>query len=214
MKNIRKIITFLVILLIFSSALVLFRDQVILIDESLFHIIYGFSNPILDIILIPLTYFGSIYFWILIIIIAWIKKEKKLSIYLIYALVIDSLLSLSLKWIFRRARPENFLKKSIFLERNFGYSFPSGHSERAFSGATILSSFYTIFEYETVFYFLAALTAISRIYIGAHYPIDTLFGALVGIIAGNIILNLPTEKTQEKIEEIIHKIKILLKMKL
>ena len=207
MKNLGKIITLFIILLAFSFILILFKEQIIFIDENLFYIINSFSNPFLDGFFIPITYFGSLFFWIFIIIIAWMKKEKKLSIYLIYALLIDSLLSLSLKWTFQRARPENPLKKSIFIERDLSPSFPSGHAERAFSGAVILSSFYKIFEFETAFYILAFLTGISRIYLGVHYPIDTLFGALIGIIIGNIILNLPTKKTQEKIEEIIYKIK-------
>ncbi|NIO44914.1 MAG: phosphatase PAP2 family protein, partial [Candidatus Aenigmarchaeota archaeon] len=88
-----------------------------------------------------------------------------------------------------------------------GPSFPSGHTERAFSSAVILNSFYKILEFETAFYILAFLVSISRIYLGVHYPIDTLFGALIGIIIGNIILNLPTEKTQEKIEDIIYEVK-------
>ncbi|NIM47017.1 MAG: phosphatase PAP2 family protein [Candidatus Aenigmarchaeota archaeon] len=208
MKNLGKIITFFIILLILSFILILFRDQIFLIDESLFFIINGFSNPFLDGILIPITYFGSLIFWILVIIIAWIKKERKLSIYLLYAIIIDSLLSLSLKWVFRRARPEELLKKTILKERDLGPSFPSGHTERAFSGAVIVNSFYKILEFETAFYILAFLVGISRIYLAVHYPIDTLFGALIGIIIGNIILNLPTEKVQEKIEGFIFGIKM------
>jgi len=215
MKNLGKIIIFFIILFIFSFILLLFRDQILLIDESLFYIINGFSNPFLDVVFIPITYFGSIIFWIFIIIIAWIKNEKKLSVYLIYALVIDSLLSISLKWLFMRSRPsEDLLKKSIVVERAIGPSFPSGHTERAFSGAVILNSFYKIFEFETAFYILAILTGISRIYLGVHYPIDTLFGCLIGIISGYIILNLPTGRTQEKIEEIIYKTKFYLQEKL
>lgn len=208
MKNLGKIIIFSMILLILSLILILFRNQVIFIDESLFHAINGFSNPVLDIIFIPLTYFGSVFFWILVMIIAWIKKRKKLSVYLIYALIIDSILSLYLKWTFQRGRPDNFLKENILIERNFGSSFPSGHAERAFSGSIILSPFYNSIKFKTISYVLAILTGISRIYLGAHYPIDVLFGSLIGIISGNIILNLPTEKAQEKIENFVYEIRI------
>ena len=207
MKNLGKITTLLILLFILSFILVLFRDQILLMDENLFYYVNGFSNPVLDAIFIPLTYFGSMYFWIFIIIIAWVKNEKKLSVYLIYAIILDSVLSLSLKWMFMRSRPSESLIKSIVVEREFGPSFPSGHTERAFSGSVILSSFYKIFEYESVFYILAFLVAVSRIYLGVHYPIDTIFGALIGVIIGYIILNLPTEKTQHKIEDILYKIK-------
>ena len=207
MKNLGKIITFFIILLFFSFILIFFREQIISIDESLFQIINGFSNPFLDIIFIPLTHFGSIFFWVIIVLICWSRKEKKLAIYLIYSIIINSFLSFSLKWLFRRSRPSETLLKAVVVERSVGPSFPSGHAEMAFSGATILSYFYKIFEFETVFYILAIITAISRIYLGVHYPIDTLFGALIGIIIGNLILNLPTKKIQERIEDVVYRIK-------
>jgi undecaprenyl-diphosphatase len=195
MKNLGKIIIFLLVLLILSLILLLFKEQVIFIDENLFYAINNFSNPFLDVFFITLTYFGSVIFWILLIFVLWLKKDIKLSIYLFYALIIDSLLSLSLKFVFIRPRPpENFLKNSIFIE-NISPSFPSGHAERAFSGAVILSSFYKF----KIFYVLAILTGISRIYLGIHYPIDVLFGSLVGIIIGNLILNLPIKKLEKKL---------------
>jgi undecaprenyl-diphosphatase len=93
-----------------------------------------------------------------------------------------------------------------------GPSFPSGHSESVFSGNTILSSFSKDWKFKVVFYVLAILTAISRIYLGVHYPIDTLFGSLIGIIIGNFVLNLPTEKTEKKIDGAVKKIRKSLKL--
>ena len=202
MKNLGKIIIFSVILAILSLVFLLFRAQILALDESIFHVINGLSNPILDAILIPANYFGSIILWALLIIIFWLKKDKKLSIHLLYAMIINSFLSFFLKQIFMRPRPmENFIKENLPFEEDTGYSFPSGHAINAFSGVTILSSYYKS-KLRFLFYALAILTGISRIYIGVHFPLDVLFGSLIGIVIGNIVLNLPIHKIREDIEKI------------
>ncbi len=212
MKNPGKIIAFLIILLVFSVVLILFKEQAISIDESLFRIINGLSNPLLNAIFIPLNYLGSTLFWIILVVIFWIKGHKRLSIYLLYAAAINTILSFSLKWTFLRQRPsENNVKDILFIE-DMGSSFPSGHSENVFAGNAILSSFSKDWKFKIIFYVLAFLTAISRIYIGVHYPIDTLFGSLIGIIIGNFILNLPTKNTEIKIDKAIEKIRKSLKL--
>jgi undecaprenyl-diphosphatase len=204
MKNLGKIIIYFVVLAILSFIFLLFKTQALALDNSLFHMISGLSNPVLDFILIPATYFGSIILWIFLILLLWTKKDKKLSIYLFYALIVNSFLSLFLKWIFMRPRPlENFLRENFLVERDTGYSFPSGHAINASSGTAILSYFYKG-KIRFLFYGLAILTAISRVYIGVHYPLDVLFGSVIGLIIGNIVLNLPTYEIQEEIEKIIY----------
>jgi phosphoglycolate phosphatase len=59
-------------------------------------------------------------------------------------------------------------------------SFPSGHTMAAFGAATYLSCLYPAAS--PVFLGLAALTGLSRIALGVHYPSDVLVGALFGIV--------------------------------
>jgi len=58
------------------------------------------------------------------------------------------------------------------------YSFPSTHSTSAFAWAGFMGKKYR--PYELIFYLFAALVAVSRVYIGVHYPIDVLSGAILG----------------------------------
>jgi membrane-associated phospholipid phosphatase len=70
---------------------------------------------------------------------------------------------------------------------NFG-SLPSGHTSRAFLSATILSKFYS--KYMIVFFVIAATIGFSRVYIGTHYPLDVIVGAITGSLLGILMIDL------------------------
>ena len=57
-------------------------------------------------------------------------------------------------------------------------SLPSGHSTTAFLCATLIA--FAVPRLAVPLFALAASVAWSRVYVGAHYPLDTLAGALYG----------------------------------
>lgn len=65
-------------------------------------------------------------------------------------------------------------------------SFPSGHTFSAFSAAALFGGLYPRFS--VLLYLLAFLTGLSRIYVGAHFPGDILFGALIGYSSSWVVL--------------------------
>jgi undecaprenyl-diphosphatase len=67
-------------------------------------------------------------------------------------------------------------------------SFPSGHAATSFAGATVLSAF--VPRLRVLFYVLAALVAWSRVYVGVHYPLDILAGAVLGTAVGLLFVYL------------------------
>lgn len=59
------------------------------------------------------------------------------------------------------------------------FSFPSGHAASTFGAAVAVSRMWP--HTRLVWWSLAVLIAYSRIYLGHHYPLDVIGGALIGI---------------------------------
>jgi membrane-associated phospholipid phosphatase len=58
-------------------------------------------------------------------------------------------------------------------------SFPSGHAATSFAGATVLTLARP--RWAPAFYLLALAIGFSRVYVGVHYPLDIVGGAILGI---------------------------------
>ena len=71
-------------------------------------------------------------------------------------------------------------KVHVFGKVRLRNSFPSGHTNTAFSAATLL-----IYLYGGLFWISllpAFLVAYSRVYLGVHFPLDTVVGAILGVV--------------------------------
>ena len=65
-------------------------------------------------------------------------------------------------------------------------SFPSNHAANMFFIGTFLSLIYS--NKKKYFITLACLVAISRVYIGVHYPFDVICGATIGITVAYLLI--------------------------
>ena len=64
-------------------------------------------------------------------------------------------------------------------------TFPSGHSQTAFGVAAIIA---LMFRRHVALWFLwAALVALSRVYLGVHFPLDVAAGSLFGALAAYLV---------------------------
>jgi undecaprenyl-diphosphatase len=68
------------------------------------------------------------------------------------------------------------------------HSFPSGHAASSLACVTVLAAFAPRFRIPL--YVLAALVALSRLYVGVHYPLDVLGGAAWGLLVGKAVVDL------------------------
>jgi membrane-associated phospholipid phosphatase len=83
------------------------------------------------------------------------------------------------KFLFKRQRPPTIYAGSMKIK---SYSFPSSHAYAAALGCTFLAAQFSLLV--PVFFVLASVIGISRVYLGAHYPTDVIAGWLLGITLG------------------------------
>lgn len=92
---------------------------------------------------------------------------------------LERVLYLILKKSFKRNRPADILDDfTSFIRPSDKFSFPSGHTSGAFFMAYCLSEWFP--EFYLSFYSWSAMVAMSRIFLGVHFPTDTAMGALLG----------------------------------
>ncbi len=104
------------------------------------------------------------------------------------AILIELIISESMKDVFKRDRPAQAYLGIVFPYRNVtGRSFPSGHTSLVFATAASLSLQFKKWYITVPAYAWAAAVGYSRIYLGVHYPTDVLAGSFVG--AGSAYLS-------------------------
>ena len=146
---------------------------------------------VLDTIMVPITYLGSLTFMCLFCLLMLLSKDKFVTLYAIScaaALIIGALCTQLIKKIVNRARP--FLKINNLHIKKIGidkYSFPSGHTCAAFSLAIMTRYFFPTFSMIAIS--LSTLVGFSRMYLGVHYPTDVLIGMFLGIISSVVVYN-------------------------
>jgi undecaprenyl-diphosphatase len=78
--------------------------------------------------------------------------------------------------------PLRYVHPKALVSVPHGSSFPSGHTATSFACATVLSFF--VPRAAPAFYLLALAIGFSRIYVGVHWPLDVLGGAVLGLAVG------------------------------
>ncbi|MEG0035930.1 MAG: phosphatase PAP2 family protein [Oscillospiraceae bacterium] len=140
--------------------------------------------PFLDYVMVFLTRLGDGGFiWILAGLILLIpKKTRRGGFDLLICLMITAVLNnLLIKELVSRLRPyDTIAALSILVEPEASFSFPSGHASASLAAALALT---LAFGKKGAFaYIPAVLIAISRCYVGVHYPTDIFAGMAVGTI--------------------------------
>ncbi len=173
-----------------------FSEEIHEFNIWVFAAVMGAQNPVLDAVLGIFTVLGSSLFWIIAAVAFWLRGKRKISIQLAIAFIIDTALSAVLKFTFMTPRPFKIFDLGFDLD-SLGPSFPSGHAERAFSGAFILSSHYK--KRTALLFSLASMTALSRVYLGMHFPVDVLIGSVNGLIVGYIATRISTKGIEKRL---------------
>jgi undecaprenyl-diphosphatase len=110
------------------------------------------------------------------------RRTFKDAVRLSATLGVESLLvNWGIKSLFRRVRPRRTAPHPFNLRKPLTSSFPSGHASAAFTAASILSQRSRAWP---LYYGLASLVAVSRVYVKIHHASDVVGGAAVGAVLG------------------------------
>jgi undecaprenyl-diphosphatase len=96
-------------------------------------------------------------------------------------------------------RPRPFVHEpsvQVLGDRPSDASFPSGHAAKAAAGASILAS--AVPGLGPSCWILAAWIAYSRVYLGVHYPLDVIGGALVGLLCASLARMMATRMMRSR----------------
>ena len=130
-------------------------------------------------------------FWIVLTLLLLLvfKRTRRMGVYCAASMLLTLLVvNLCIKPLAARTRPYELIEGlQILVSRPHDYSFPSGHS------ANSLTCAWTIFrlapkKYGVPALVLAVLIALSRLYVGVHYPTDVLAGAAIGVLLSEVAL--------------------------
>ena len=179
---------------------ILVRDGVVSsAEQSVFRTINELPDA-LETPMVGVQYAGVAFVPFLVAAVAAVMRKWRLAIaaLLVYPLklVVEKVV---LKEIVYRGRPGTTEPDAMLRHvPAHGPSFPSGHAMVAFALAGIVAPYLTR-GWKIVAYVAALAVAFSRIYLGAHNPLDVLAGAAAGLLMAAVLnlLLLPRHRRDE-----------------
>ncbi|NME97617.1 phosphatase PAP2 family protein [Aneurinibacillus aneurinilyticus] len=179
-------------------------EAILSFDRQLFHWLNVQLNiPALDWFMILVSAVSDKgLFWFLIVIVLLLIRQRvgglRPAATLFAGIGIGGVIEYAMKFAIMRPRPPAVEEQVIHLTHMpISSSFPSGHAVSSFVSMYVL---YRLFP-KSIRWTLpcALIMAYSRIYVGVHYPLDVIGGAIIGIIAGKITMRVPVMKIAYKI---------------
>jgi len=139
----------------------------------------------------------------------WCWKQRNLALRTLLALVLsiglaDTLSYRVVKKLVQRDRPEFAgLETPVQLRthQHSGTSFPSNHAANIFAAAQVMTLAMPVAGAGAVFYLIAFAVGYSRIYVGVHFPLDVIAGALLGMAVATLVWRLLIESLKRRRKE-------------
>jgi len=163
-------------------------------DEELLLAINGTNAPWLDNVMLAITgnlIWLPLYVALLVVLFRKFGWKVTLIILISTAVVItltDQISVNAFKERFHRLRPchEGYLMEQLHMVKNCGgqYGFVSSHASNTFGVAFFLMALIRNWWLTLVIIVWAGAVSYSRVYLGVHYPVDIIGGAMLGALIG------------------------------
>lgn len=128
----------------------------------------------------------------------WFAVDKRIAQKLFFVTAFSLGVNGIIKNFVKMPRPFADRKVSCVREHTAtGYSFPSGHTQNFATWSTLIALNIKKISVWIVTIVLILLVAFSRMFLGAHYPMDVITGVLLGVLFATIG-NAIYEKTEDK----------------
>lgn len=157
-------------------------------DLYLFDSINQFAGkwPLLDYLGMFFAQYFEYFLWLCVLLFLAInfKKYWKMALEGVIAAVLTRfVVAEAIRWMWFRPRPFVALNFIPLINQSAKEaSFPSGHASFYFALSTIV--YYHNKKAGILFYIASCLIAIARVFVGVHWPLDILSGAVLGILMG------------------------------
>lgn len=168
------------------------------IDKELFLYLNSFHNSFWDTLMLMITrketwiplYLTIVYFFIK----NYQSKSVLIILFLVLTVVASDQISVLIKESVQRLRPVHepaieHLVHNVFRKGGL-HGFVSSHATNMFGIFVFTSLIFKNKSYFFLMLFWAVIISYSRIYIGVHYPLDILGGALLGWLIGVVMYKL------------------------
>lgn len=184
-KNLPWVILLICMVAFFAIIEDVLENEIWVFDDIAYGTISSIiSNTVTSIFMIVTNLGGAIGIITTTILILIFLNNRKYKFYIVFNLIIVTILNQMIKYIVQRPRP---IEHRIIDQ--FGYSFPSGHSmvSMAFYGFLIYLIYkraknkYLKWGLCTGLSFLILSIGISRIYLGVHYASDVIGGFCLSV---------------------------------
>ena len=173
-------------------------NKLLQLDQEFFLLLYGAGTKTFDSFFIFISSTKSAIPLFLFIVFLLIKKYRGsfwqgLALILIVVSLSDLTSVHAFKNVFMRLRPchEPAIVSQIsplLVSKGGLYGFVSSHAANFFAIAAIVSFLFSERKYlPYILYSWATLVAYSRVYVGKHYPLDIIGGAILGIVIAKIM---------------------------
>jgi undecaprenyl-diphosphatase len=182
-------ITVVVGAVVLGAGMLAVRDESVSdVEESLFDLVNGLPGALYP-VLWPFQQLGVLVIGPIAALVAACFRRFRLALLLLAATVGKLVLERVVKAMVTRRRPATSIGPDVELRGDvskFGESFVSGHAVLITAIAGLVTP-YLPGRWKVVPWVVVVLVAITRVYVGAHNPLDVVCGAALGLVIAGVL---------------------------